>query len=384
MLPLVLVGLLAPLPVVPRIVLMALGLSWLVGGRVLVPRLRPRACTVTTEPGSIIIGAAGLARQRLAARDVRAAAIAPSGTGFALGIVRGADGDRPLWLELASREDLDRVRGALGIGRAGFGAIQWPPQRGMFHTTARPIDAVAALGWLAFVGATVWSTAELALLAGIVVVPVTLVAMILAAVRGYPPGRVRLTPAGLRTLAGDVDRLTPWAAITAVRVEDRDVVVDATEGRFTIGMRDALPVERARLAGQIDAAAARARDGAADPAEVPASVAVLVPRDEPTRTWLERVDATAATFGRGSDYRRAGLVENDLWSTLESPDAPVTLRAAAARVLARVDPGRTGPRIALALGREPDDAARGVIVGALEEDVDTAAREMEQTRGRGR
>ena len=75
-------------------------------------------------------------------------------------------------------------------------------------------------------------------------------------------------------------------------------------------------------------------------------------------------------------YREPGLGEDELWSTLESPDAPATLRAAAARILARVAPEK-GARIARTLGMEHDRATRSRIRVALEEDVDVAASELD-------
>jgi hypothetical protein len=143
-------------------------------------------------------------------------------------------------------------------------------------------------------------------------------------------------------------------------------------------MRGAQPLEREHFAAQIRDAARRARGEGSPPPDVPASVAVLAPRDEAHRAWLERVDATAASLARADGYRDLGVDEGDLWTALESPDAPVPLRSAAARVLARVAPETAGPRIAEVLAREHDVGARNRIRVALEEDVDLAARQLER------
>jgi hypothetical protein len=112
---------------------------------------------------------------------------------------------------------------------------------------------------------------------------------------------------------------------------------------------------------------------------VPAPISLLAPREEPKRAWLERIDATAATLVEGAGaYRAADISTQDLWTALESPDAPAPLRAAAARILARVVPGEAGPRIGLTLAAERDDRTRDRIRVALEEDVDAAARELER------
>ncbi len=75
-----------------------------------------------------------------------------------------------------------------------------------------------------------------------------------------------------------------------------------------------------------------------------------------------------------------------LWLALESPDAPTRVRAAAARVLARVDPDEAKKRVASVLACDRDEHACAVIRVALEDDVDVAARELEElgepSRGR--
>jgi hypothetical protein len=54
------------------------------------------------------------------------------------------------------------------------------------------------------------------------------------------------------------------------------------------------------------------------------------------------------------------------------------MRAAAARVLARVVPEEAKTRVAQVLATEHDAYARACIRIALEEDVDVAARELER------
>ena len=63
---------------------------------------------------------------------------------------------------------------------------------------------------------------------------------------------------------------------------------------------------------------------------------------------------------------------------LENPDAPARVRAAAARVLARVAPEEARTRVADVLACDRDAHACACIRIALEEDVETAARELEE------
>ena len=379
-LPLTLVALVLPASALVRIVTMLVGVAWLVVGRVVVPRLRPRSCEVRVEPGAIHLRGAGMASQNIHARDLRGASTAQLGDRFALGLVRGGDGDRPLWLEFATRADLDRVRSALRIRRAGMGTFAWPPQRGVVHTSANALDVAGALGWTAIVGAALLHATEIALVLGLLVVPLTLVALLVGTLRPVPRGALTLGPTGVQTVVQDRIEVSPWSEIVDARVVGKAVAVQTVRGTTEVPLAGSLPEEREHLAAQLRSGARRARGAGDLPEGVPASVAVLAPRDEPMRAWLERLDATAATLARGEGYRDLDVGQDDLWDTLESPDAPAPLRAAAARILARVCAPGTGPRIARAVDMEHDETARQHIRVALEEDVDIAARGLDRLR----
>jgi hypothetical protein len=83
-------------------------------------------------------------------------------------------------------------------------------------------------------------------------------------------------------------------------------------------------------------------------------------------------------MAQGDGYRQTGVDERDLWTAMESPDAPPSLRAAAARILARVAPAEAGDRISRVLAMEHDRDTKQHIRVALEEDVDVAARELDR------
>jgi hypothetical protein len=379
-LPLAVLAAVLPIDDMARVVMMLLGVAWLVAGRVVVPRLRPRSCVVEVEPGAIRVRRAGLARQRLHARDVKAASTAQLEGGYALGLVRHAVGDCPLWLEMQTREDLDRVRKALGIGHLGFGTLMWPPQRGLAHTTATGADVAASLGWLGIVGATLLHAEALTGLLAIFVLPLTIIALVLAIVRPAPRGVLCLGPPGVRAEAGRAGGFAPWSAVTGARVEGAGVAVETTRGQTFVPIDGAIPREREHLAAQIASGAQRAVGQGTVAPDVPPSVAVLAPRDEPTRAWLERIDATAATLASKSGYRDVDVAEADLWDTLESPDAPIPLRAAAARILARVDAQGSRARIARAVEMEHDASAKDHLYVALEDSADVAAEALEALR----
>jgi len=121
---------------------------------------------------------------------------------------------------------------------------------------------------------------------------------------------------------------------------------------------------------------------------VPPPLAVLAPRGEGHRAWLDRLDAAAASMaapgGSPDGYRVAMPRIDDLWSALESPDVVAPVRAGAARVLVRVDREQAGPRIAQILAAERDPGVRRRIRIAAEDDADDAARKLARLDRRGR
>jgi hypothetical protein len=385
LLPLAVLGVALPGSSTARAVTMLVGIAWLVVGRLVVPRLRPRAASLDVAEGVLRVKGAGVLSQRIAAADVRAAstAVLPGGA-CSLALVRHEEGDPPLWLELGNREDLDQVRRALGIGHGGFGVLRWPPERGGFHNRPSVADAVASAGWLAIVGAAWVGTPVFALWLAIPAIVLTLGSLVWAATPRPGRERVVLSPQGIHVVIGAHRALLPWDTVVDAKVEGTSLSIATIDRAEVVPMRSALPVEREHLAAQIRSAVARSRGEGPLPPELPAALAVLSRRDEGRRAWLERLDATAASLAQGDGYRHAGIAANDLWATLESPDAPATLRAGAARILARVAPDEAGARIAKALATEHDAETRQCIRVALEEDVEVAAAELDRVERRSR
>jgi hypothetical protein len=307
-----------------------LGVAWMFWARSILTRLRPRDAQLIPGPGVLHIAKAGVLSQKIAARQLCAASSATTAGGESIALVRGVDGDRPLVLELATREDALAVRRALGIGAWGFGKVSWP------RTTERPdwellvLRALSAVGWISMAVAMTIGRVELSLGLALAVVPVSAIALAMAA-------------------AGQQHLVAPRAG----------------------------PVEREHLAAHVQSAAERARH-----AEIQAASATLAPlaraKGEDSRAWLERVDAMAASLVEDEGYRRGGLETRDLWDTLGDPDAAPHLRAIAGRVLARVAPEEARLRIGEALSLERDAKTRLGIRVALEEDVEIAARGLDR------
>jgi hypothetical protein len=270
------------------------------------------------------ISRAGVVSQHIAARQVCAASSAATERGVSLALVRNVRSDRPIVIEVATREDAATLRRALGIGVRGFGPVSWPATTGWGVLLLR---AVAGIGLIGMALAILLGPIELALGLALPVVPLSFYALAWT-LSGPPAGRAT---------AQEREQAAAHARSAAERaVEDGSVAGDATLAPL------------ARVHG------------------------------EDARSWLERVDAMAASLVEDEGYRRIGLDPADLRDTLGDPDASPSLRAVAARVLARVAPDEARRRIADALAVERDADTRARIRIALEEDVDTAARGLDR------
>jgi hypothetical protein len=126
-------------------------------------------------------------------------------------------------------------------------------------------------------------------------------------------------------------RFVPWSAVIAIEPYDRGVVVRGHGEVVTLQMTTAstlanehdLVAREALLARATEALAAYRRG---DVPDVAARVARL---GRPHREWMR------ALFDREGDFRAAPLLDDQLWTVVESPMADVTARAGAAVVLAR-------------------------------------------------
>jgi hypothetical protein len=308
----------------------AVALAWMFTAGVLRPRLRPREAEVVVEGRAIELRGAGRVSQRITAKDVVAAATGHADAGALVALVRGSPADRPIVLQLPNERDAARVRRALGIGAHGFGTVSWPVFSDTESRTSEVVRFAAAAGWVGVAAATLQERVEVAL-GGVFFMMLASV----VAVAWIASGRVRNT--------------RPTAE------------------------------ERAHVS-----AMARSAEPLARPAAVPVPVAPLARADTESHvSWLQRLDAMAASLGRSEGYRGAGVDRVDLWEALEDPDALASVRAASARLLARIAPDEARTRIADTLAVERDGETRARIRVALEDDVEIAARGLDRLTPRG-
>jgi len=359
-----------------RATISLLGAALFFGRRLIMPRFRAREASVAIHPGSIEITGAGILDQFVHASDIVAASSARTAAGVALALVRRGSTERPLLIDFASDDDLDAVRRGLGLGHFAFGEVSWPTQS---RSNTLQGSTVLALAWLGMAAASAFDFTGLGLAFALVVVPATLIALLVGCLQDPRGPRISLSAAGAR-----LSETPPWippvgyADVIAASANADGVLLTTSGGLTAVPMARSLPEERDHLAAQMLSAAARARGQGPPPPALPAPVARLAPSGETARAWLQRVDGAAASVASAAAYRGSELDPKDLWTALESPDAPTRVRAAAARVLARVAPDEAKRRVADVLACDRDAHACAVIRVALEDDVDVAARELEE------
>jgi hypothetical protein len=312
--------------------LVAVAIAWMFVAVLLRPRLRTRDGDVTIEGRAIRIRNAGVVSQVITARDVVAAAAGHGDAGAILALVRGGARDRPVVLQLANEPDATHIRRALGIGARGFGTVSWPGPADGESRVSMVMRLLSAFGWLLVAWATLHGPFDVA--AGLLF----LISLLSVAALGW--------------LMSGSSRLTGPTA---------DELVQA-----------------AVLQESAEQGARESSTGGA-----PVTVAPLARGEtEDNVGWLQRLDAMSASLGESDGYRAAGVERAELWEALENPDAPATVRAASARLLARIASDEAPRRIADALAVERDGATRARIRIALEEDVETAARDLDRLASR--
>lgn len=348
-------------------------------------RLRAaRPVTVVPGRGHLDLQGAGALTQRIHAHDVVAARIArSSGSGAAIALVRDHGRRRPLVLELATDEEVRGVRQALRIGPAGFGVVAWPGDaRGALHSALVSVEAT----WFVLFAVGV-TCAELVGPLGAFIGAGPLTLALLLAWEAVGPGallRLAMTDDGVvaNDSAGRAIRASYGEILGVAAQAPASLVIRTKHETIALRTADWIDAERNAVVALLESAAERARGDVPPEPVVPAGLTFLEPRGESSLQWLERVDATANAMASSEAYRRPHVPADDLWATLESPDAPAFVRAGAARVLARIAPDEATTRVADVLASERDAHARALIHLALEEDIEHAATSLDRLAGR--
>jgi hypothetical protein len=353
-------------------------------------RLGPRTGTLELGAGRVTLRAGPLS-QTIRAADVRAASTTRTPRGVALALVRREVGSRPLLLEVDRFEQLEEIRKSLKLGYLGFGEISWPARAGAGRVFSAAASLLLGVGWGVMALAAACGNAALVLTLALAAVPLSGLVLLATAIPWSARPRVSLTPHAVRLVDGTGVSSISYGDVVGVDGEadgqtarrpflrsPRALVLRTDAGHVAVPTEELLAEEREHLRSQIECAVERAHGYGPPPPEVPPPLSRLAPHGEPTRAWLERVDAAAASLGEGGAYRQTELRTEDLWWALESPDAPASLRMAAARVLARVAPAEARVRIAHVLDSERDLATRVRICAGLEENLDAVAQTLDR------
>ncbi|HEU4405785.1 MAG TPA: hypothetical protein VFS43_10880 [Polyangiaceae bacterium] len=369
------------------------GLGLLALSRVLPTRFAERDARLELAPGRVEVREAGPLTQRIDATRVRAASTAQLEGEYAVALEGPGRGRHPLVLKVRAAREVERLCDALGVGYYGVGELRWAGDSNARRLERSVAWAGAAGG--AFVAACLVSPGLLEASAPFFALAVSWVAtaaLVLAGLalerlrRGGPSRWVGLTKAGLDlSQMGLAFRFVPYHLIEAVT--EAEGAVEVTLVRPYGALRIPLPLpspldggsaaDVAALAAQLRTAARRARGDRAPEPGVGPSVEALRRHGESVKAWLERLDATAQAMRAGSIYRGAAVSARELCEALDNHDADPELRAAAARVLLRVDPGEARPRVdaALATLRDADARRRLRLVADEADEADGEALE---------
>jgi hypothetical protein len=349
-------------------------------------RLGPRSVEVRLGEGEITLAGRWI-RRRVRAREIAAIHVARGAEGTSLALARKKG--PPLFLELADERSAEAVASALRTAETA-GDLRVPARAGGmfgelgFPRGISPRDAIEAL--LRIAGAAAWIALYVSLGEG----PKEARFGIAAGIAMYAALALRAARPFLRpklAVVGGAIHVGKRAVVAAERVASARVtragvaIALAAEGdaparSIRVGLPGCTAAEREHVAAHLVAAARAAAGGEEHLPEAAASIASLRRGEgESARAWLTRLD----DLGKGRDadpYRRAPLDRAELWAAAGDEAAPQDLRAAAARVLLRIDPGEARERVR-AIGKQaPPDARRRLRI-ALRDDLDGAAEAYE-------
>ncbi len=353
-------------------------------------RWAPTNASVELHPGALRIRNAGLRDRDVTAKQVQGATTARSDGGVMLHLGGVADGGTPLALEFASDEEAAQARDALGIGHHGFGKLSWEPTpgdasggRNVFRIISAALFFVCALSAVgAAVESSWWALYGVCTTFGVITLGLAALLSMLA----WSAPRVQVSADGVSFTNGGVGRFIRWGDIAGVNQARDHVALSYAQGHPPLVVPTALTrwsrrgmaeVDQEAFLAVVHSGARRARGEGPRKEEIAARVEVLSRGGAPSRDWLARLDVEAQRLLAGG-YRGSVMDKDDLYRLLGDPDAAAEVRAAAARILLRVDPTVARLRVdhALATTRDATDEAR--IRLATESDPERAGEALDQ------
>lgn len=277
------------------------------------------------------------------------------------------EGDRLLAeLRVGSASEADRLLDTLGLG---------PSRRSVRFDARSPRGSAAAKAAWAGVGLGVALTVAatplhlpLLILAGFLVMLATSVLLVRCKVHVGADGILLSTRLAPRFIA--------WSEVVSVQADGLGVALNLANEVVRIPMSnrrrsndDEVAAQHA-LVGRAAAALAAYRAG-----REPDAAARVARGGRPHADWVR------ALFDREGTFRTAPILDEQLWSVVESPHADVTARAGAATVLARA--AGDGDRARLRVAADACTAPRLRVLleraasGAGDDEIDAALRDVE-------
>ncbi len=316
------------------------------------PRPKGRDVELELTPGAVRVPATG---HTILANDVLGATSALLDGRYLLHVEeRHAGGPHAFVVD--TEEDLVALRGALGVGHDGDGAVEWPLSRDQTWIFA----VVSAASTFMCSGMTL---------------PLLFAWPFLRAKPRF--GRTRdvitMLPAGVEVRGAHPAQI-PYAAIHETVIFESPRALQLRDDKGVTLAHVPAPATRhadlVMLAAQLEVAGRRARGEHAQHASALERLGAIRRAGQGAREWLARLDASSHLLARDG-YRAAPLDVEDLWRVAEDPSESFEDRLAAGRFLlraqgdaarVRVDDSlknvRADPkRVRVALEASPDEAA---------------------------
>jgi hypothetical protein len=327
--------------------------------------------------GSVVVDDEGarLGGELVPRASIKSAYYAPQVRGMPAAVRLLGDGDRVLArIAVRSHEEADEIMGALGLG---------PTQRAARFPAFAPRgspSAYVALG-LFLAGGAVMAAAIPLQLPWLIAVAVLVMIVGSAA---FNPCIIHVGADGLLVGTRIGPRFVPWSEVVSLESASRGVVVRckaeaiAIPTSLTVAANPRDEVAKQALLDRAHAALAAHRRG-----EEPDVAALLARRGRPHAEWVR------ALFHREVGFRTAPVLDDQLWSVVESATADATARAGAAAVLARAGGAAERERLRVAADGCAAPRLRAVLEkaadGASDAEVEAALLEVEadedETRG---
>lgn len=311
-------------------------------------RFAPRPVEVELGGGALRLKQAGLLSQTITTKEVTGASTARVENGIALTLAR-RDRKAPTTLVFASEADLDRAREALAVGHRGFGEVRWPLLPGAADTWAPLARAMGAFGALfaaalGVLAAFAQDGSGIAVLGWMLLMISWIPAFIglVGATSRAPMQTIELGPRGV-DLAGYHRSQVPYALVQGIATRAgifelgvQGQALCAAHGVGTFAGPGVDGNEMTILGAQLAACVGRAAGHGPEKQGARTRVDTLRRGHEKARDWLARIDV-AANMLTQTGYRGGTIEKEDLWLILRDPEESEDLRAAAGRMLVRVE-----------------------------------------------